>query len=291
MKEKIYLEEVYDLSEELKDYEIINFSISFDKEVCLLALYNNNYYSALNTYKIIIINHNFSIKIILENIKSFFHYIEKLPNEEILLVNARSNYYGRDEYKKNAKVYDYNVNFKREFHLGDSIQNISANKTSEIWVSYFDESISWRYDNLDSAGVACFDKEGNITYLYNDNFILDCYAMNLVSNNELWFYYYNDFNLICLNNKKEVKSYKFPLKGFNNFSIWKNYVLTSGGYEESYFHLFDLSKAKNIEEKVLIEFFNKDDIYLNNKIVFSKSELTYFFYNNKLYQFNLRKFL
>lgn len=290
MKEKIYLKETFDFSENLNNFEFVNFSISFDKDVCILGIYNNPYNIA-NNYKIIIQNESYYTEIKIPNESKNFHFIEKLPNEEILLLNARSNYYGRNDYEKNARIYNYKGELKKEFHLGDAINNIQASKIGELWVSYFDESASWRINELDSAGVVCWDLNGNKIYGFNENFILDCYSMNFVSKNEVWFYYYTGFPIVRLKNKKEITYWESPIKGFRLFAVWKNYILTAGGYNESSFHLLEFSKTEQIEEKYLIEFFNEDEIYLNDKISCSRGELIYFYHNKKCYKFNLRELL
>lgn len=282
MVEKITLKEMYDFSEYIKDFEVINYSISFDRNLCILAC-RKNYYNTLKSYKIIILNENTSIEIELENTIKVFHYVQKLPNQEIILVNARSF-----NYENNSSIYDYYGVLKREFNLGDSIEEIGVNKSGEIWVSYFDQSLEWRMNDIDSSGLRCFDSSGNKIYSYNIRFIFDCYSMNLVSNNEIWFYYYTDFNIVRLTNKNETGCWKSPIKGFHKFAIWKKSILSSGSYDDSNFHLFEISELGNLEEKCLIQFFNEEDIFLNDKISCSRGELIYFFYMSKCYIFNLR---
>jgi hypothetical protein len=290
MNEKIYLKESFDFSENLNGFEFVAFSISFDKEICILGIYHEPYNNAHN-FKIIIQNENYCSEIITKGELQNFHFVEKLPNEEILLVNARANYYGNNDYEKNARIYNYQGELKKEFHLGDSIEDIQTTKAGELWVSYFDESVSWRIKELDSAGVVCWDLNGNKIYGYNDNFILNCYSMNVVSKNEVWFYYYTGFPIVRLKNKKEITSWECSIKGFHLFALWKNYILTSGGYKESNFHLLEISEEGKIEEKYLIEFFNEDEIYLNDKLSYERGDLICFYHDNKCYKFNLREFI
>lgn len=62
-----------------------------------------------------------------------------------------------------------------------------------------------------------------------DHFISDCYAMNVVADGEVWFYFYDDFHLGIRKNGETV--YRVPdIEGASIFVVYEDWVLFSGGY-------------------------------------------------------------
>ncbi len=84
-----------------------------------------------------------------------------------------------------------------------------------IWVSYFDEGVFG--GGLGRHGLVCFDANAQPVFKYSEfaeqnqlPSIDDCYAMNVVNQDEVWLSYYTDFPLVSINN--------FQLK-----QVWKEF--------------------------------------------------------------------
>lgn len=56
-------------------------------------------------------------------------------------------------------------------------------------------------------GLAAYNEEGVKIWSAHDYGIIDCYALNVVSSREVYFYYYDDFFLVQLDGMKEVNRY------------------------------------------------------------------------------------
>jgi hypothetical protein len=87
--------------------------------------------------------------------------------------------------------------------LGDASEDVHTTPAGRIWVSYFDEGIFGR--GIGRNGVVCFDSFARPVFKYFDfaeqhnlPFIDDCYAMNVVAEDEVWLSYYSDFPLVSI---------------------------------------------------------------------------------------------
>lgn len=125
------------------------------------------------------------------------HYVQPLA-EELLLVGARSRYYGQDRYDLNGKVVDRDGRLLHELLLGDGIERVQTSAEGRIWTSYFDEGVfgnfGWQ-EPIGASGLIGWDRQGEQIYVNTKADIADCYALNVVSDQEVWFYYYTDFQL------------------------------------------------------------------------------------------------
>ncbi len=101
-----------------------------------------------------------------------------------------------------ACVYDSQGSLQRILDLGDAIKDVQTTSLGKIWASYFDEGVygdgvgKWH-------GLICFDAFGSPIFTYGEfaernnlPFIDDCYAMNVVSDDEIWVSYYQAFPLV-----------------------------------------------------------------------------------------------
>jgi len=103
-----------------------------------------------------------------------------------------------------ADVYDAVGRPLRALDLGDASQDVQTTPSGKIWVSYFDEGVYG--GGLGSQhGIVCFNSSGNLIFKYFDfaeenelPFIDDCYAMNVVSEDEVWLSYYSAFPLVSI---------------------------------------------------------------------------------------------
>jgi hypothetical protein len=88
--------------------------------------------------------------------------------------------------------------------LGDASKDVQTTPKGKIWVSYFDEGV-YGGGVGSQQGIVCFDSLGHPIFKYFDfaeanelPFIDDCYAMNVVSEDEVWLSYYAAFPLVSI---------------------------------------------------------------------------------------------
>ena len=103
-----------------------------------------------------------------------------------------------------AVVYDREGKPENTLDLGDASEDVQTTPGGKIWVSYFDEGV-YRSGIGQGQGVVCFDSLGRPIFKYFDfaeqhqlPFIDDCYAMNVVSEDEVWLSYYSAFPLVSI---------------------------------------------------------------------------------------------
>jgi len=123
----------------------------------------------------------------------------------------------------------------REVDIGEGIEDVQATSTSEIWVSQFDEGVFRR----GGSGLACFTEDGRRVFAFSDVVretnvpaIDDCYALNVVSDDDVWLYYYSAFPLVRLVGKKLAGIWSTGrISGARTFAVGERSVLFVGGYE------------------------------------------------------------
>ena len=114
-----------------------------------------------------------------------------------------------------ADIYDRAGRPQRTLDLGDASNDVQTTPSGKIWVSYFDEGVYG--GGLGSQqGIVCFDSSGHPIFKYFDAkenelpFIDDCYAMNVVNEDEIWLSYYSAFPLVSI-------------RGFQLHRAWKDF--------------------------------------------------------------------
>ena len=121
-----------------------------------------------------------------------------------------------------ASVYDQAGKLKESIDLGDAIEDVQTTTDGKIWVSYFDEGVFG--GGIGQHGLVCFDALGKAIFKYLDfaeqnklPFIHDCYALNVISDEEVWLSYYSDFPLVSI-------------KNFQLDRIWKDFGCMHGAF-------------------------------------------------------------
>ncbi len=162
---------------------------------------------------------NWSIKIIkdghietieLKNLPLIPTEVDIFSDGTVLIVQSRCLKDGNDV-ERNARRYNPNGQLVDAFTLGDGIQQVQIDESDTIWVSYFDEGIFGNFgwdDPLGSDGVVAYTIHGKRLWGASNFGIVDCYALNVVSSQEVYFYYYDDFYLVKLNKKKDAVRYR-----------------------------------------------------------------------------------
>ncbi|MCP3062315.1 hypothetical protein LXT21_26340 [Myxococcus sp. K38C18041901] len=184
-----------------------------------------------------------------------FHFIQPLPGGDLLLAGARCAYVDKDDHARNAVVYSRQGVARRELTLGDGIQDIQATGDGRLWVSYFDEGVlgnrGWGQGDIDSepigrSGLVQFDAMGRRLSEFDPraagtDIIIDCYALNVASDDETWLYFYTDFPLVRLRDGAKPVSWKTPVAGASAMAVGSTHVLFGGSYSaRSQFELYVL---------------------------------------------------
>lgn len=146
-----------------------------------------------------------------------------------LAVNARSRRIA-GTYAANARVYDSAGTLQREFRFGDGIESVQIAPSGDTWVSYFDEGTLG--DPIGASGLVAFDADGAVRYRYTPDattgFVLDCYALNVAGDDDVWLYYYTDFPLVHLQRHRIAAVWRPQLAGARALAVKRDRALLAG---------------------------------------------------------------
>ena len=146
----------------------------------------------------------------LKNVPLIPTEIDLFSDGTLLLVQGRCLKEG-NYIERNARRYNPNGHLIDAFTLGDGISHMQIDETDTIWVSYFDEGIFGNFgwdDPMGSAGLNAYSISGHKIWGANNYGMIDCCALNVVSSKEVYYFYYDDFNLVQLSEMKEVFRYR-----------------------------------------------------------------------------------
>ncbi|WP_139992304.1 hypothetical protein [Paenibacillus paridis] len=241
------------------------------------------------TYKVLYFDDQDIEEVVIADQHFKYHYVQPL-HRHLLLVGARCSYYGDGEYELNAKVCDYKGNTIREFLLGDGIQSVQVTEQGTIWTSYFDEGVfgnnGWG-EPIGAPGLVAWDENGNKRYEDQVSNIADCYALNVVKEEEVWFYYYTDFLLGCVSGGLEQPKVTFmnpEISGSSGFCTDGYHFLFDGGYGKSGdFILKKNEKPERLSTGHKIHFLNEKgeplapltQDFRENRVLFSEGHCLY----------------
>ena len=225
-----------------------------------------------------------------------FHNVNFLPTKEILLICGRSRYKNENEIDKNARIYSLKGELLRDFVAGDGIQDVQIDNDGNIWTSYFDEGIFGNYGwnkPIGTPGLICWNKNGQKIWEFEPtdglDHMADCYAMNIDSDNNTWFYYYTEFPLVKLDNSKQIKFWNTDIGGSSSLNISDNKVLMTDGYDENNFILFEI-KGNKLKKTKKIKFKNEKNQELNKRnYITSFGSNIGFLKENKIYLTNMNE--
>ena len=164
------------------------------------------------------------------------HYLIQSIDDNILLLGARTGVLKNDDNENNAFIINTRGEIMRAFCLGDGIEDCIVTKDSKIITSYFDEGVfadaSSGEAALGNAGLVVWNNTGQRIWQNEKYAMYDCYAINIDEQENLWFYYYDDFNLVRTDFKKDLV-YHPEINGMNSFLLTKgNQILCDGGYNK-----------------------------------------------------------
>lgn len=113
---------------------------------------------------------------------------------------------------------------------------LCGKKDGTIITSYFDEGVFGNYgwdEPLGACGLIAWTSEGTPLWKNENYSIYDCYAISLDEEENLWFYYYDEFRLVRTNFKEDFV-FELPIEGSGAFSVAPsgNTFLFQGGYQQ-----------------------------------------------------------
>ncbi|WP_172255634.1 hypothetical protein [Saccharibacillus deserti] len=223
-----------------------------------------------------------------------YHYLQPL-GEDLLLVGARCTYYGRDRYDLNAAVFTREGRPLRRFLLGDGIRNVQTTAGGLIWTGFFDEGVFGNYGwsrPVGESGLIAWDSAGIRVFTNSEADIADCYALNVVSDEEVWFYYYTGFKLCRLSGPAAQPKVSFldpQLAGSSVFAVHGGRFLLDDGYgRHGEYTLMQQSAESLIHMETLI-FTDPDGRRLKSPRSDARSAKLLLMEDMKLYLFSLEE--
>lgn len=98
---------------------------------------------------------------------------------------------------------------------------LCGKKDGTIITSYFDEGVFGNYgwdEPLGACGLIAWTSEGTPLWKNENYSIYDCYAISLDEEENLWFYYYDEFRLVRTNFKEDFV-FELPIEGSGAFLL------------------------------------------------------------------------
>jgi hypothetical protein len=236
-----------------------------------------------------------------------YQFVQPMPGGNFLLVDSRLTKtdsrdaeapYHAGKYFDNAHVFDETGKKLYGFIAGDGIEHVQTNANGEIWVGFFDEGVfgdPTRTGGLAAAGVVCFSPQGEVLFRYADQIadlhgippIDDCYALNVVDQNEVWLNYYGDFPVVALSKKTLKKAWMdFPRRAARTFAVSGETLLMVSAYRNPRWLEVDLKDRVVTEAPIVDDRGNPIELDLH----FARGASVYFGANGRddLYRATLR---
>ncbi len=275
-KTKIKIEPYLDISEYRNGFQVVSASIGFDDNIYILLIdeiperINGTSVQSntknTHTYKVLTAGEDFVSELLLYNQRFNYHFVQPFQNDKLLLAGARTRFFNQDKYELNGKLFDLDGVLLKEILLGDGIQNLQVSKNGTIWTGYFDEGVFGNYgwdSPIGAAGLIAWNINGEQIFRNSKADICDCYALNVISDDDIWFYYYTDFNL-CNIKDSQIQFFNPRISGSSGFVKYDSYFLFDKGYGKHDY--YSLLKAGSFKEHYSIEFINKDGDKIESSI-------------------------
>ena len=230
----------------LEGTEVTDFFTARDGKVYLLMeqpseTQGKDWLSTPSTYTAVEIQLDWAEQRVLETtlfplglLKFQFHYLRP-AGDHFLLLGARCAY-RKNGPDQNAWIVSRDGAVLSCFCLGDGIQDCVVKKDGTIITSYFDEGVFGNYgwdEPLGACGLIAWTAEGTPLWKNEKYSIYDCYAISLDEEENLWFYYYDEFRLVRTNFKENLV-FELPIEGSGAFSVTPSgdTFLFQGGYQK-----------------------------------------------------------
>lgn len=219
----------------LTSHQLVNIQIGYDEAVYFLFRGNGGDYRALCLYVDWTDGTVLHGKVFyLGAHETDFYFVQPI-GENLLLVGARCCMFPDGTSEKNALIVSREGEVLYQCCFGDGIEGCVVTSDGRIITSYFDEGVfgnlGWRHP-IGSCGIIVWDRDGNILWKNEKYDICDCYALTVDDRENLWFYYYTDFDLVKTDFKKDTV-YRTGVRGSSHFLFTEDgrFVLFDGGYD------------------------------------------------------------
>jgi len=182
-------------------------------------------------------------RITLNDVDTTFPRLQPLPGGEVLLVGTRSARREDGSYDLNGRVFGPDGDLRREFLLGDGIEDVQATSDGHMWVSYFDEGIFGNFgwgepggpEPIGAPGLIKWRPDGTIAWTYEPptglDYIADCYALN-VARDAVWACYYTEFPLVRIASDGSIADWRTPITAARSLAVGNGRAAFYGGYNE-----------------------------------------------------------
>jgi len=215
--------------------------------------------------------------------------------EHTMLTCSRSEYRGLNDFDLNGRIYSKDGVLVSEILLGDGVQTIQSTRSGELWVSYFDEGVfgNFGWDSpFGAAGLVALDRAGRKCYEFEPHgkapYIVDCYALNVATESDIWCYYYMDFPLVQIRNKEVVASWKVPVSGSSAFAVSGDLVLFAGGYDKrKELELVRLNSDGTAKLLRTLSLYDSSGVAVVPEWIVGRGTRLYIISNESLYEVNL----
>lgn len=304
---------VADLAEQLQGWSLVSVQLGYDRQAYVLLIdevperdrdaFMQTELKQSPTYKVLIVdlrvhgekgNGEADVQEIRIEGETFHYNYAQPLGDELLLVGARSYYYGRDQYDLNAAVFSHAGRPLRRFLLGDGIQDVQTTPSGLIWTSFFDEGVFGNYGwerPVGESGLIAWDRNGIRVFTNSEAHISDCYALNVVSDEEVWFYYYTDFKLCVLSgpaNRPKV-SFLDPNRSGSALVATDGYrfLMDDGYYKHDRYTIMRQEQPGQLTLGEEIVFVKENGERIQTVINDARGERMLLFEESKLYTFSL----
>ncbi|MBB3111534.1 hypothetical protein FHS18_003602 [Paenibacillus phyllosphaerae] len=262
MNVNIELSPLADMTNDVAGYEIVTVSVGFDHRIYVLlvnqiperiqGMFVPSRTDQTLTYKVLTIDEENIYETTINNQTYNYHFVQPLDKDKFLLAGARTRRFSDTDYERNGKIFDLDGVQLSELLLGDGIQQVQVTLSGTIWTSYFDEGVFGKYGwdhPIGASGLIAWDREGNTFFKNHQADIIDCYALNVVHDDEVWFYYYTPFHLSKISDGL-TEFYNPQISGSAGFITWQDSFLFDCGYGKHDQYMLLKMNAKGSFKKV-----------------------------------------
>lgn len=229
----------------------------------------------------------FEMRIAEESLK--VHYIQPL-GDDILIVSSRSRE-REGKWCHNGRIYARNGALKSSILLGDGIESVQTTRNGTIWTSFFDEGVFGC--PIGASGLVSWSTSGEKTFEFKPtvglDYVCDCYALNVTSDNDVWFYYYTEFPLVHLHRQEVKSTWAMPVRGSHAFAVASGWALFQGGYDErDVYQLYSIQAGKPPVLKLETELHDENSERVKVNRIIGRGDSIFLQSDNTLYRVQLR---
>ncbi|UCF34998.1 MAG: hypothetical protein JSV78_06765 [Phycisphaerales bacterium] len=282
-----------DLKNELENYEPVNLCPGPEQNAFVVASRKCRDYQRLNRdFRVIEAGPDYVVRHEFPERAADFHYAQPLPTGGMVLVSGRCR-----QGEKNAWLLGHEGHCIDQLCLGDGIEDVQVTKRGDIWTSYFDQGVL-ADSGLDhgASGLVCWNMTGEKIWEFRPkdglDIICDCYALNVVSEREVWFYYYTQFPLVRLTEGGELAWWTCPVHGAKVFAILGEWALFAHGYvRKPEFTLLHLRGEREMVPQTRIRLLDDRGEATDDVLSSARGSVLFFLRDGTLYSVDIRRFI